>query len=646
MLGLPHSKANRFAVSTALCLTCLTLAGTIRAQTPTESARAVAYPGVMHLVVDASDIEHRIVRVQQQLAVAPGKLRLYFPRFPPGTHGPYGAVHRLAGLKVMHDGTALPWVRDTADPFAFDVEVPERASTLALEFQYLMQGNASEHAQGVMSRDFVNLAWSQTLMYPQGWHVGAIPVTASLKLPPGWQHATSLRSAGRQGDVVRFETTSLETLVDSPVFAAPYMVRHELDSPGTPRAAALVIFAARERDLESKPEQIEAHRKLVEQAARLFGSRHFERYEFLLGLFDDLGFHGLEHHQSSENLVDTKYFKDWDKRRGARELLPHEFAHSWNGKFRRPADLLTPDFHTPMRNSLLWLYEGQTEYWGAMLAVRSGLTTPEQLRDDLARTIAKLSAAPGRAWRNLQDTTNEGVMRGRTIEHDWPSWQRGEDYYDEAALIWLEADMLIRDKTSGARSLDDFARAFFGVDDGRVLPLAYTFDDVVATLNEVVAHDWRAFLRERIDGKAQLPHLSAGVERAGWRLAWADKPSDFEAADATSWRGESFEHSLGFSVDKGGKTIRSVLWDGPAFKAGLPRQGELIAVNGMVFTGERLREALLANKEGKAPVQLIVKDGERVRSFGFDFRQGPRYPRLERIDGTADRLDAGVFRAR
>jgi predicted metalloprotease with PDZ domain len=622
------------------------LAGTLHAQPLTEAARTVSYPGVIELEVDASDLEHRIVRVQQRLPVAPGKLRLYFPRFLPGTHGPYGAAHRFAGLKVLRDGAPLPWVRDTADAFAFDVEVPERASTLAVEFQYLMPGNAGESADGLMSRDFLSLAWSQTVMYPQGWHVGAIPVSASLKLPPGWKHATSLRSASRRADLIRFETTSLEMLVDSPVFAAPYMVRHELDAPGAPRAAALNIFAARERDLESKPEQIDAHRRLVEQATRLFGSRHFERYEFLLGLFDDLGFDGLEHHQSSENLVDTKYFKDWDKRRGARELLPHEFAHSWNGKFRRPADLLTPDFHTPMRNSLLWLYEGQTEYWGAILAVRSGLTTPEQLRDDLARTIARLSASPGRAWRNLQDTTNQGTMRGRTLDQPWPSWQRGEDYYDEAALIWLEADMLIREKSGGARSLDDFARAFFGVEDGRILPLPYTFDDVVATLNDVAAHDWRAFLRERVDGKAQLAHLSAGVERAGWKLTWADKPSDFEAAEAATWRGESFEHSLGLRVDKDGKKIRGLVWDGPAFKAGMPRDGELIAVNGMVFTGERLREALVANKDGKGPVQLLVKDGERVRSFSFDLRQGPRYPRLERIDGTADRLDAVLFKAR
>lgn len=625
---------------------CLIVAGTPQAQVQTEAGRTAPYPGVIELAVDASDVENRIVRVRQQLPAAPGKLRLYFPRFLPGTHGPYGSAHRFAGLKVMHDGTPLPWVRDTADAFAFDTEVPERASTLAVEFQYLMPGNARAQADGLMSHAFLNLAWSQTVMYPQGWHVGAIPVAASLKLPPGWKHATSLRSAGQRGDLIRFETTSLEMLVDSPVFAAPFMVRHELEAAGAPRAAALSIFAARERDLESKPEQIEAHRKLVEQATRLFGSRHFERYEFLLGLFDDLGFDGLEHHQSSENLVNTKYFKDWDKQRGARELLPHEFAHSWNGKFRRPADLLTPDFHTPMRNSLLWLYEGQTEYWGWILAVRSGLTTPEQLRDDLARTVAKLSAAPGRAWRNLQDTTNQGTMRGRTLEHDWPSWQRGEDYYDEAALIWLEADMLIREKSAGSRSLDDFARAFFGVEDGRIVPLPYTFDDVVTTLNDVVAHDWRAFLRERVDGKAQLAHLSAGVERAGWRLAWADKPSDFEAAEAATWRGESFEHSLGFGIDKDGKKIRDVVWDSPAFKAGLPRNGELVAVNGMVFTGERLREALQANKEGRGAVQLIVKDGERVRSFALDPRQGPRYPRLERIDGKADQLDAVLFKPR
>lgn len=638
-----RSSSLRAAMALMICAMLAVMGGASHAQATSEALRAVPYPGEIQLAVDASDVVHHIVRVQQAMPVRAGRLKLSFPRFLPGTHGPYGSIERMTGLIIRQAdamGTTVPWLRDPVDSFSFHVDVPEATSRVVLEFQYLI-ASKSGVTDGLMTRDFLNLTWSQTLMVPAGYHVGAIPVAASLKLPPDWKYATALRTAGRERDVLKFQPVSLETLVDSPVFAAAHMVRHELDAPGTVGAAALNIFATSESDLKSDDKQIDAHRKLVTQAARLFGSRHFAHYDFLLALLDDVGFDGLEHHQSSENIVNTKYFKDWDKSMGARELLPHEFAHSWNGKFRRPADLLTPDFNTPMQNSLLWLYEGQTEYWGWILSVRSGLTTPDQLRDSLANTIAELSAAPGRSWRNLQDTTNQGTIRGRTLDQDWRSWQRGEDYYHEAALIWLEADMLIREKTGGARSLDDFASSFFGTEDGRITPLPYTFDDVVAALNAVAAHDWRRFLRERIEGKGQ-DHLSAGVQRAGWKLAWADKPSTFEAV-SSEWRGENFDYSLGLRVGRRGNTIRNLLWDGPAFKAGVPRGGEILAVNGMVYNAERLRDALTANKDGKAPVQLIIKDGERVRSFSLDQRQGPRHPRLERVEGVPDLLDAALF---
>ncbi len=635
-------------------LACLTLglmtatASTVaQMAVPTEAARNTPFVGAMRLNVDASQTRHGVVEVRQNLPVHAGRNTLYFPRFLPGTHGPYGAVHRLAGLTLRAGGSNLAWQRDTVDTFAFHVDIPAGATTLDIEFQYLMPDRALEGDSGVMTQRFVSLPWSQLLLYPVGHHVGAVPVDATLKLPPGWKHATSLkaRDAGPQADTIAFETTSLELLADSPVFAAPHMVRHALDDAGAANPVTLNIFAGSEDDLRSDAAQIDAHKRLVQQADRLFGTRHFERYEFLLGLYDDVGFDGLEHHQSSENIVNTKYFKDWPKSMGARELLPHEFAHSWNGKFRRPADLLTPDFHTPTRNSLLWLYEGQTEYWGSILAVRSGLTTPEQLRDSLARTIAYLDAAPGSRWRNLQDTTNQGAMRGRTLPKDWPSWQRDENYYDEAALIWLEADMLIRNLTADAKSLDDFARGFFGVEPGRVVPpLPYTFDDVVAALNAVAAHDWRAFLLTRVQGNGKA-HLAAGVQRAGWALTWADKPSEYQAA--STWRGDDFTHSLGLRISSRGNThkITSLLWEGPAYKAGVPRQGELLAVNGMVYSADRLMHALRDNKDGSKPITLIVKDGDHVHTVVMDHRSGPRYPALQRVEGAVDRLEV-LFKAR
>ncbi len=635
----------RLAVTVILCLI-----GMVGALGFARQARAFVdqpidapYLGPIRIEVDATDTAHRVFRVTQSMPVRPGRLTLFFPRFLPGTHGPYGSIQRLAGLTVRHDGAPLPWLRDAVDPFAFHVEIPDGASTIELSFQYLARrGSSSE--EGSSTPDFVGLSWSQAVMYPAGHHATRIQMEPSIVLPAGWKYATSLRTASQRRDTVRFEPVSLEELVDSPVFAGPLMVRHELDAPGTPRPVALNIFAAKASELQADDKQIDAHRKLVQQADRVFGSRHWNRYEFLLAMNEEIGFDGLEHHQSSENIVRPGYFKDWDESPGGRDLLPHEFAHSWNGKFRRPADLLTPHFNLPGRNSLLWVYEGMTQYWGVVLAARSGLITPEQTRQDLAGTLAYLASSPGRRWRSVYDTTHQGTMRGRTLETPWYSWTRGEDYYDEGLFIWLEADMLIREQTNGAKSLDDFARTFFGVHDGRIEPLPYVFDDVVAALNAVHPHDWHAFLLERVDAVGR-PAPGDGLVRAGWKLAWADKPSASDKARAARRKTASFWHSLGFFVGEGSRLL-DVAWDSLAFRAGLAAGAELLAVNDIAYTSERLNEALVDNKDGRAPPRLLVKEGDRFRTVTLDYRDGPRHPKLERIEGSVERLDAGLLAPR
>jgi predicted metalloprotease with PDZ domain len=429
------------------------------------------------------------------------------------------------------------------------------------------------------------------------------------------------------------------------VFAGAHLRRIPLDPAGASHPVTLALLADSADQLQASEEQIQAHRNLVQQADRLFGARHFERYTFLLAQSERQSPIGLEHHESSENGVRPGYFKDWARRAGGRDLLPHEYTHSWNGKFRRPADLWTPDFNTePMRASLLWLYEGQTQFWGRVLAARSGLITPEQARDSLAHVAASLEHRSGRAWRNLQDTTNEAAMDPHKTRRDWGSWQRGRDYYEEAALVWLEADALIRERSAGKRSLDDFAKAFFGMEDGRVQPLTYSFDDVVATLSAVQPHDWAAFLRERLDGHASGAPL-AGLERSGWRLAWADKPSEFARADEREERGDDFTYSLGLTVQKDGK-LDNVLWGGPAYRAGLAGTMQLVAVNARAYKAERLSQAITANQDGSAPLALLVKDGDYYRSITLDYRGGLRYPRLERIPGTPERLDSAVFAPR
>ena len=645
-----HLPAHHARLSMALAA-ALSSGSPAWAQQTIPAPRDVPYPGVIRLQVDATDLDHRVFHVKQQLPVRPGRLTLLFPRFLPGTHGPYGDVGRLAGLKVAAAGKPLPWVRDTVDSYAFHLDVPQGASELEVQFQFLSAID-KDSGRVVVTREMLNLQWGSVVLYPAGHHSGAVQVQASLRLPPSWTQASALavvpqgeKSNERGKDsVIEFQPVSLETLVDSPVFAGAHVRRFELDPPATPNPVVLNLVADDATQLQVADEQVMAHRKLVEQADRLFRSRHFKRYDFLLALTERMGGIGLEHHESSENGVRPVYFKDWAKRPGGRDLLAHEYAHSWNGKFRRPADLWTPSFNVPMRNSLLWVYEGQTEFWGHVLATRSGLVTAEQTRDKLAQVAASLEYRAGRTWRNLQDTTNEGTLGARGRNKDWRHWQRGADYYDESTLIWLDADMLIRERSQGARSMDDFAHAFFGVQDGRVQPLTYTFDDVVNTLRQVQALDWRSFLRERLDSNAPGAPLD-GLARSGWKLAWAESPSEFEKNDDAEWRGDDFAYSIGLYLKRTGQ-VDAVLWDSPAFQAGFSKALTLVAVNGVAYKGARMEAAITANKNGSAPLDLLVKEGDAYRTLRIDYRGGLRYPRLERIADAPERLDAGLLAAR
>ena len=616
------------------------------AQVPRAQDRPHA--GLMQVHVDATDLDHRVFQVRQLLPVQAGRLTLLHPRYLPGAHGPYGEVDRIAGLQILAEGQVLPWLRDTVEPSAFHVEIPKGVRQVEIRHQFL-SALSREGGRVVMTREMLNLQWISMVLYPAGHRVDRIQVQPELRLPAGWQQASALRvQEGGSGDpeVLRFTPVSLETLMDSPIFAGRHLRRIELDPPGQPRPVVLNIMADSPEELQASESQVEAHRRLVQQADRLFASRHFEHYDFLLAISERMGGIGLEHHQSSENGVRPGYFKDWARRPGARSLLPHEYAHSWNGKFRRPADLLTPDYNVPMQDSLLWLYEGQTDYWGRVLAVRAGLVSPDQMRDTLAETVAMLSHRAGRVWRNLQDTTNEGAMARSRSEPDWSNWQRGADYYPESALIWLDADTLIREKSGGQRSLDDFARRFFGIQDGRQQPLSYRFEDIVATLNEVQAHDWARFLRERLDSHGPGAPLD-GLARAGWRLDWAEQPSEFQRhqAEDGEWRSDDFSYSLGLVLKRDGKVER-VLWDSPAFRAGMSRALTLVAVNGTAYKGERLSAAITANKSGQAPLELLVREGELYRTLRIDYREGLRYPRLVRSTAGTERLDAAILQAR
>jgi predicted metalloprotease with PDZ domain len=624
---MPQTSALAFAC--CLSLAALAAPALAHEQIP---VRPESYPGTLRLSVDATDLAHRVFKVREEIPVQPGALRLYYPQWLPGNHGPRGPIDLVGGLRFSVDGQFLPWRRDPLDVYSFLVDVPAGASSLVAEFDYL---SPMDSAQGrvVVTPEILGIQWNTVLLYPAGYAASRITVAPSVELPNHWHAGTALEieRTSATGSSVGYKPVSLEVLVDSPLLAGKYFKRIALDEGARP----VYIEAAADKpaQLDIKPEVLARHKALLAQADKLYGARHYRHYHFLTSLSDRYSGIGLEHQQSTEVGVDTDYLND-AKATGDRDLFAHEYTHSWNGKFRRGADLATPHFNVPMQDSLLWVYEGQTQYWGNVLAARAGFVTPELARDDLALVAAAYEHREGRAWRPLSDTTNQPIISARRPQA-WRSWQRGEDYYSEGELIWLDVDTLLREKSGGRKSLDDFARAFFGVEDGRTEVLPYTFEDVVAALDAIVPNDWASFLRTRVEGRNEHAPLD-GLARGGWKLVYKDEPN--AAAAAYAGKGSTdLTYSLGMSLSKENK-VGDVLWNGPAFKAGLAPGMVLVAVNGEAASGEELTAAVKAAKEGKAPIELLVNSFGHISSIRLDYHGGLRYPHLERIPGTPDRL--------
>lgn len=592
------------------------------------------YPGTIGLYVDMTDVHRRVIDVRESIPVQSGNLTLLYPQWIPGNHSPTGPISKIAGLVVSAGDQTLPWVRDRVNVFAFHVNVPSGVKTLDVKFQYLASLRSRE-GRISMSDKIADLAWNTVVLYPAGYFSRRIHFVPTLKLPVGWKFASSLSVNSKQGNLVHFKDTTLNTLVDSPLYAGVNFKRVDL-STDTHNQVFLDIFADKPEELVITPEQEKLHRNMVSEAAKLFASHHYSHYDFLFLLSDTVGGIGLEHHQSSEDGTRGKYLTDWAAGVHARDLLAHEYTHSWNGKFRRPADLWTPNFNVPMQDDQLWVYEGLTQYYGFVLTARSGLRTPEQTRDLIATIAANFNDSPGRKWRPLVDTTNQPTVSERSPV-SWVSWQRPEDYYMEGLLIWLDADTKIRELSANQKSLDDFAKLFFGVDNGSFVTKTYTLEDVVSALNTIQPYDWATFFQKRVYELAPRTPED-GILHGGYRLAYSDTPPDWLKKTETPDEFVNFSTSVGFTAKNDGE-IGNVWWNSPAFKAGITPDMQVTAVNGEKYSTEVLRAAIVSAEKSEAPTKLLLKRGDQFQTIEFNYHEGLRYPRLERMDNTPDRLD-------
>ncbi|MBN8808464.1 MAG: M61 family metallopeptidase [Sphingomonas sp.] len=585
------------------------------------------YPGTMTIDIDATDTARGIFTIHQTIPVAKtGDFVLLFPKWVPGGHTPRNEIEKMVGLRVTGGGKAIPWTRDTVDMYAFHLDVPRGVKTLQVDFQYATATRADQ-GRTMVTPNLISLEPIVTSFYPAGYFVRQIPVKLTVKYPEGWTAASAL-NARVSGSTYSYEPTNYEILIDSPILAGRYYRKFAL-SP----QVNLNAFADNPQELAAAtPEMIAAHKGIVDQAVKLFAAQHYDHYEFLMSISNELGGIGLEHHRSTEIGVRLGYFSEWAMNAASRNVVPHEYTHSWDGKFRRGAELWTPDYRYPMRDMSLWVYEGQTQFWGYVLQARAGLVSKQDTLDQYAAIAANLDNTPGRNWRALIDTTNSPIISNRK-PMAWTSYQRGEEYYNEGLLVWMEVDSILRERSHGTRSMDDFAKAFFGINDGDWGEVTYTFDDVVRTLNDIQPYDWRGFLTKRLTEVGQ-PAPIGGFERNGYKLVYTDVPTTATRPSDPSRRMADFNYSLGLGIGSDG-TLSTVRWGSPAFDAGLTVGDAIIAVGDMGYSEARLKAAVVAARGTKEPIVLTIKAGEQVRTVKLDYHDGLRYPHLVKV-GTGE----------
>jgi predicted metalloprotease with PDZ domain len=614
----------------AVCLSVALGLGALVSASPRILAQSI------RLRVDLADAPRNVYHAKLNIPAKAGAMTLVFPKWIPGNHRPSGPIAALTGIRVEAVGKPLAWQRDDLDMYAFHVTVPEGVSSIDVSLDAITSKDSAGAGGPAASSNLLDLNWNAVVLYPQGANSDAVEFVAFVKLPEGWKFGTALAPARTSGDEVEFAPVSLTTLVDSPLIAGLHYRRIELTAAGDTPAHEMDLVADDEADLAMKPVDLAAYKKLVAETGALFGARHYRQYHFLYTLSDQVGGHGLEHHESNDSAASERTLLDPDLHLLYADLIPHEFAHSWNGKYRRPAGLATRNYQEPMVGDLLWVYEGLTDYLGFLLAERSGLLSPAQYREALASTAASLDHRSGRSWRPLEDTARS-VQILRMMGSQWSNWRRGLDYYSEGQLIWLEVDAIIRQQTHGQRSLDDFCQGFEGGQSGPPMVVPYTFDDVVHALNEVAPYDWATLLRERVGSTSTHAPLG-GIERDGWKLVYNDQPNAIDQAVAKLAKYGDFSYSLGFTAAEDG-TLDDVIVGSPAYQSGLGPGMKLIAVNGRKWTPEVLRAALKASQGSTAPIDLLAENAGFFQTYSIPYHDGDKNPHLERVTGQPDLLD-------
>jgi predicted metalloprotease with PDZ domain len=595
--------------------------------------------GPLRLQVDATDAPRRLFHVRMNIPAKPGPLTLLYPEWIPGEHAPTGPVVNLAGLKITSGDRPVAWRRDDVNMYAFHLDVPDGATALDVAFDFISPPDEQGFSSGSSATSrLAVINWNQLTLYPQGAQPDDLQVQASLRLPDSWTFGTALPLRPNTGAEIDFEPVSLTTLIDSPLAAGLWYNRVGLGTDlGAPHFLDIVGDSA--RAIEMGPDAIAAYKRLVAETGALFGARHYRDYHFLLTLSDHVAHFGLEHHESSDDRVGERTLIDDAPRKMSATLLSHEFVHSWNGKYRRPAGLASGEhdggYDFPMKGDLLWVYEGLTEYLGEILAPRSGLETPQEFLDSLAMTAAAMDAEKGRTWRPLADTAVDAQVLYEA-GNDYENYRRSVDFYPEGTLIWLEADVQIRQLSKGAKSLDDFCRAFFGGSGGVPAMKTYTFDDVAVALNAVQPYDWAGFLRSRLDSTAEHAPLG-GITGGGWRLIYNAIPSGMWTAAAEDHKLTDLSYSLGFKVKDDGAIV-DVIMGGPAQKAGVAPSTQLIAVDNRQFTPAVLRAAVEATAAASKTLDLLVKNGEYYEVRRIEYAGGEKFPSLVRDPAASDLL--------